>query len=1028
MAIINGTSADNTLNGTADADQINGLAGNDLINALTRPTAPGSGIDVVDGGDGNDTLVVNASGETQSVQFGTGFAPTFTVSSNSGNFLIEAYNMELVRFTGGSGNDTINTGDHRGTVNGGGGSDHWLADLSHLSTAVLFTLGATPAIAAAGVTSIVGIERVNLTTGGGNDIITGGALADSILTGDGNDTINLKTRTTGTDVADGGDGTDTLVVDASAETQAVNLNIGSAPTFTVSSVSGNFSLEAYNMEKVKFTGGAGDDTINTGAGGVTVRGGGGSDHWIADLSQVATGLTFTLGTTTALGIAGLASISGIERIALTTGSGADTIVGGALADSINTGAGNDSINLKTRTTGTDVADGGLGTDTLIVDASAESQAVTLNIGSAPTFSMSSVSGNFSLEAYNMEKVKFIGGAGDDTIHTSAFGVTVNGGGGSDHWIADLSELTTAVTFTLGTTTAIAAAGLTSILGIERINLTAGSGNDVMTGGALADRINSGAGDDTINLRTRTTGTDVADGGLGIDTLVVDASAETQAVTLNIGSSPNFAVSSVSGNFSLEAYNVEKVKFTGGSGDDTINTGFSGGAVNGGGGSDHWLADLSHLSTAVLFTLGSTPAITAAGVTSIFGIERINLTTGSGNDIMTGGSLADRINTGDGNDTINLKTRTTGTDVADGGAGIDTLVVDASAETQAVTLNVGSAPTFAVSSVSGNFSLEAYNVEKVRFTGGGGDDTINTGAGGVMVHGGGGSDHWIADLSQVATGLTFTLGTTTALGIAGLASISGIERIALTTGSGADTIVGGALADSINTGAGNDSINLKTRTGGTDVADGGLGTDTLVIDASAETQAVTLNAGFSPTFAVTSASGNFNIEAYNMEKVKFTGGSGIDTASGNGWDDELRGGGGTDTLNGGYGNDLLDGGDQNDLLRGGRGIDQLTGGNGNDILDYDSVTESSVATGLIDHVQDFQTGLDLFDLSSIDANARGVDGNQAFTFIGGAAFSGVRGELRSVGGTVEADLNGDAVADFRILLDNGATASTFDFIL
>jgi Ca2+-binding RTX toxin-like protein len=96
MAIINGTAGADNLVGTSAADTINGLGGNDTINAGTRPTAPGSGVDVVDGGTGFDTLVVNCSGETQSVQLFTGGSPTFQVRSTSGNFYIDAYNMEAV--------------------------------------------------------------------------------------------------------------------------------------------------------------------------------------------------------------------------------------------------------------------------------------------------------------------------------------------------------------------------------------------------------------------------------------------------------------------------------------------------------------------------------------------------------------------------------------------------------------------------------------------------------------------------------------------------------------------------------------------------------------------------------------------------------------------------------------------------------------------------------------------------------------------------------------------------------------------
>ena len=154
MAVINGTNAANNLIGTADSDQINGLGGNDTINALTRP--PAGGFDVVDGGSGTDTLVVDASSETLSVQLVYGGSPSFSVFSDSGNFRIDAYNIEVIKFTGGSGDDIINSGERGGTVNGNGGIDHWLANLGALFTNVTFNLGTTTSISAAGLTALRG--------------------------------------------------------------------------------------------------------------------------------------------------------------------------------------------------------------------------------------------------------------------------------------------------------------------------------------------------------------------------------------------------------------------------------------------------------------------------------------------------------------------------------------------------------------------------------------------------------------------------------------------------------------------------------------------------------------------------------------------------------------------------------------------------------------------------------------------------------------------------------------------------------
>jgi len=66
--------------------------------------------------------------------------------------------------------------------------------------------------------------------------------------------------------------------------------------------------------------------------------------------------------------------------------------------------------------------------------------------------------------------------------------------------------------------------------------------------------------------------------------------------------------------------------------------------------------------------------------------------------------------------------------------------------------------------------------------------------------------------------------------------------------------------------------------------------------------------------------------------------------------------------------------------------------------------------------------------AIDADGIGSNGNQAFALIGAAAFSNVRGQLRSQAGQVEADVNGDGLADFRILLSNNANPAAAAFIL
>ncbi len=96
--------------------------------------------------------------------------------------------------------------------------------------------------------------------------------------------------------------------------------------------------------------------------------------------------------------------------------------------------------------------------------------------------------------------------------------------------------------------------------------------------------------------------------------------------------------------------------------------------------------------------------------------------------------------------------------------------------------------------------------------------------------------------------------------------------------------------------------------------------------------------------------------------------------------------------GGGGNDTLNGGGDNDVLAGGLGQDILSGNGGSDTIVFGNIADSAGRQQLRDQIAGFDQGADLIDLSGIDANTA-AGGNQAFTFVGAAAFSGVAGELQ-----------------------------------
>ncbi|OBZ95939.1 hypothetical protein ADU59_05955 [Pararhizobium polonicum] len=149
-------------------------------------------------------------------------------------------------------------------------------------------------------------------------------------------------------------------------------------------------------------------------------------------------------------------------------------------------------------------------------------------------------------------------------------------------------------------------------------------------------------------------------------------------------------------------------------------------------------------------------------------------------------------------------------------------------------------------------------------------------------------------------------------------------------------------------------------------------------------------------------------------------------------DKIVAGAGNDTLYGYGGNDHLYGNAGDDILYGGLGADTLTGGPGKDVFLFKALSDSTVASKGRDTILDFSgAGGDRIDLSAIDASTK-TAGNQAFSFLGTAAFSGKAGELRYDKKTsdtyIYGDVDGDGKADFSIHLDDALTLSKGYFVL
>ena len=453
------------------------------------------------------------------------------------------------------------------------------------------------------------------------------------------------------------------------------------------------------------------------------------------------------------------------------------------------------------------------------------------------------------------------------------------------------------------------------------------------------------------------------------------------------------------------------------------------AVNGGLGVDRLVVDY-RLATGAI-TGNSTSNFSEAGgggrsVTITDGtFEHFTVLTGSGADTLTVGDGNNVVKAGGGANTI---TAGNGQNAITGGANADTITagnggntIDAGNGTNTITSGLGNDTIY---SGTGADTIIA----------GGGADSITIRGGSDQVDGGAGADRLVVDYSGATTdvggGITGgNLGTGytghLADGNANQVDFVGIERFAITTGSGNDFITTGDGNDVITAGAGNDTLDggggKDTLNGGdgSDVLTGGLGADTLsggngddYLRFDGSDASISGGAGFDSAFAQTStavtldmgtasvewAQGNAGADTFNASSqtsaVYIYGMGGNDTLTGSAFGDYLDGGDGTDTLAGGDGADLLLGNGGADILRGQGGDDSLIELGGDSVIDggagFDSLfvwsdtgVSLNLATASIEWVQGSVLGNDTLNGagSTVNTYLYGWGGNDTLT--GGA---------------------------------------------
>jgi Ca2+-binding RTX toxin-like protein len=157
--------------------------------------------------------------------------------------------------------------------------------------------------------------------------------------------------------------------------------------------------------------------------------------------------------------------------------------------------------------------------------------------------------------------------------------------------------------------------------------------------------------------------------------------------------------------------------------------------------------------------------------------------------------------------------------------------------------------------------------------------------------------------------------------------------------------------------------------------------------------------------------------------------GLGTSTGN----TVNGGDGVDQIRGSNGVDTINGQAGNDKIMSLGGADILTGGSGADQFRYFSASDSGLGANA-DRITDFLSGTDRLNFLLIDPDPF-TAGDQSFVFVDTVAFTNngvaqIRWADLGADLRVEADLNGDGVADMHIVLEGaGAQVLTAgDFIL
>ena len=675
-------------------------------------------------------------------------------------------------------------------------------------------------------------------------------------------------------------------------------------------------------------------------------------------------------------------LSGTSESDLINGfAGDDTLTGNSGNDTMYGGTGNDVFRIGGITFDYDIYNGGDGADTIYLASSIATSQFLLTSANV-----------IGAEALDFGYSTIGGTGGNDVFDISGIGTVYS------YRQFDLYDGNDRFTGYLGNDYVDGGAGNDTLFG--------NAGSDTLIGGGGNDSLLGGTGDDYFRIGGNDTGSDIYNGGEGLDSIYLTNSITTSQFLLTstnvIGTEVlDFGYSTISGTggndvFSLvgigTVYSYRRIDMH--DGNDRF-TGYQGGdSVDGGAGND-----------------------------TLFG--------GAGNDTLIGGTGNDIFSGDTGNDVFVIGGTAFGADVYVGGAGADTVYISNNIAVSRFVLNSGNmigteTLDFGYQTVDGTGGSDVFDISGVTyvnsyrridlldgndyFRGYRGNDSVDAGAGNDTLIGGAGNDtltggSGIDTVTYAAAtgGVSVNLSLTSAQALGGGEGVDVLSSIETAIGSShADRLTGDGLANYLYGSLGNDILDGGA---GNDLMNGGAGQDTVVY--SAATSGVTVNLALTGWQSV---GGGMGVDLLTV----------IENVTGSRYADRLTGTSAANVMSAGAGNDVLLGGDGNDAFYGDLGNDTLDGGAGDDVLWGQAGNDLMMGRGGADTFV-FQAG---FGSDLITDWENGID---RIRINGGATYNDISDlTIRNAGGHAAISFGGTTITLLGVSVAQ-IDASDFNFV-